>query len=73
VYRDLVAEEDSHFCLSSRTIRRLPHSGTTVIGPQVTSRVVEHEMELCATVGDLAVSNGGPGHRSDQVGACQHE
>jgi len=30
-------------------------------------------MELRATVGDLAVSNGGPGHRGDQIGACQHE
>ncbi|HEY6176249.1 MAG TPA: hypothetical protein VIX73_17460 [Kofleriaceae bacterium] len=30
-------------------------------------------MELRAAVVDLAVSNGGPRHRGDQIGACQHE
>ena len=30
-------------------------------------------MELCAALGDLAASNGGRGHRGDQIGACQHE
>jgi hypothetical protein len=30
-------------------------------------------MELRTAVGDLAASNGGLGHRGDQIGACQHE
>jgi hypothetical protein len=30
-------------------------------------------MELRATLGDLAVSDGDPGHRGDQIGASQHE
>ena len=30
-------------------------------------------MELRAVLSDLAASNGGQGHRGDQIGACQHE
>jgi len=58
-------------CSSSRSNQRLPH--LRVIGPRVARRIVEHEMELSAAVGDLAASNGGSGHRGDQIGACQHE
>lgn len=51
----------------------MPHARTNVIGPRVTSRIVEHEMELRAAVGDLAARYRGMGHRGDQIGACQYE
>jgi hypothetical protein len=44
-----------------------------VIGPRVANCIVDHEVKLRTAVGDLAGSNGGSGHRGDQVSARQHE